>query len=41
MARDGKLELQQLAPFAEIFIRDRPANDLSPVQAPPIPQEGA
>jgi len=41
MARDGKLELQQLAPFAEIFIRDRAANDLSPVQAPPIPQEGA
>ena len=23
MARDGKVELQQLAPFAEIFVRDR------------------
>jgi chromatin segregation and condensation protein Rec8/ScpA/Scc1 (kleisin family) len=22
MARDGKVELQQLAPFAEIFVRD-------------------
>ena len=25
LARDGKVELQQLAPFAEIFVRDRPA----------------
>ena len=29
MARDGKVELQQLAPFAEIFVRDRAANDPS------------
>ena len=25
LARDGKVELQQMAPFAEIFVRDRPA----------------
>jgi segregation and condensation protein A len=25
LARDGKVEIQQLAPFAEIFVRDRPA----------------
>ncbi|HVV26728.1 MAG TPA: ScpA family protein [Rhizomicrobium sp.] len=24
MARDGKVEVQQMAPFAEIFVRDRP-----------------
>ena len=30
MARDGKVEIQQLAPFAEIFVRDRPSNDQSP-----------
>ena len=23
-ARDGKVEIQQMAPFAEIFVRDRP-----------------
>jgi len=25
LARDGKVEIQQLSPFAEIFVRDRPA----------------
>jgi segregation and condensation protein A len=25
LARDGKVEIQQLAPFADIFVRDRPA----------------
>jgi segregation and condensation protein A len=34
MARDGKLELQQLAPFAEIFLRDKAANDPAPTDAP-------
>ncbi len=34
MARDGKVELQQLAPFAEIFLRDRAANDPDPTDAP-------
>ena len=34
MARDGKVELQQLAPFAEIFLRDRAANDPVPTDAP-------
>ncbi len=34
MARDGKVELQQLAPFDEIFVRDRAANDPSPPEAP-------
>jgi chromatin segregation and condensation protein Rec8/ScpA/Scc1 (kleisin family) len=32
MARDGKVELQQLAPFAEIFVRDRAANDPNPAE---------
>jgi len=38
MARDGKVELQQLAPFDEIFVRDRAANDAAPL---PAPEEGA
>jgi chromatin segregation and condensation protein Rec8/ScpA/Scc1 (kleisin family) len=25
LARDGKVELQQMAPFADIFVRDRTA----------------
>jgi segregation and condensation protein A len=37
MARDGKVELQQLAPFDEIFVRDRAANDATPAPA----EEGA
>jgi segregation and condensation protein A len=33
MARDGKVEIQQLAPFAEVFVRDRgAANDQTPAQ---------
>ena len=36
MARDGKVELQQLEPFAEIFVRDRAAND-GPA-ATPVPE---
>jgi segregation and condensation protein A len=29
LARDGKMEIQQTAPFAEIFVRDR--------ERPPVP----
>lgn len=32
MARDGKIELQQMAPFAEIFVRDRDQPREAPVQ---------
>ncbi len=38
MARDGKVELQQLAPFAEIFVRDRAANDTTPAEPTPVEQ---
>ena len=41
MARDGKVELQQLAPFAEIFVRDRAANDPGTNEAGPAEQAGA
>jgi segregation and condensation protein A len=27
LARDGKVELQQMAPFDEIYVRDRPAGE--------------
>jgi len=27
LARDGKVELQQMAPFADIFVRDRMVGD--------------
>src|SRR5690242_1442332 len=40
MARDGKVELQQLAPFAEIFVRDRAANDQTPAEQTPVEQTG-
>jgi segregation and condensation protein A len=40
MARDGKVELQQLAPFAEIFVRDRVANDETPAEQAPVEQTG-
>ena len=41
MARDGKVEIQQLAPFAEIFVRDRAANDPGTNEAGPAEQAGA
>ena len=40
MARDGKVEIQQLAPFAEIFVRDRAANDTDTKEPGPVPEEG-
>jgi segregation and condensation protein A len=42
MARDGKIQLQQMAPFAEIFVRDgNPANDRTPTGQNPTEQAGA
>ena len=32
LARDGRVELQQMAPFAEIFIRDRDQPQPAPAQ---------
>jgi segregation and condensation protein A len=33
LARDGKMEIQQLAPFAEIYVRDRAVGETGPVVA--------
>ena len=42
MARDGKVQLQQMAPFAEIFVRDSgPANDQTPTEQNSSEQVGA
>ena len=43
MARDGKVQLQQASPFAEIFVRDTstPANDQTPTEQNPAEQIGA
>jgi segregation and condensation protein A len=30
LARDGKVEIQQMAPFADIFVRDRSADGTAP-----------
>lgn len=40
MARDGKLQLQQSAPFAEIYVRDgQRAPDVPPADVPPAANE--
>jgi segregation and condensation protein A len=33
LARDGKMEIQQMAPFAEIFVRDRDQTQEAPAQS--------